>query len=144
MPTFFYPYITITCIQTIKVHPANIQPPIQPYVKLHNISKLISTTQWPIQSTNRHNIQFQMLQCNTIDQRSAILLFVLHCNGNIQKRIVTIQVHSQTNKYYKCTYPVCGTTVVLIILNYFFQMMICLWPIIANLFPNPQLIVPDT
>ena len=109
-----WPY-ACTPSTAVKIHPANTQAPIQPHVNPHNIPKLIpfnhSVTHL-IYPWTQHTIS-QMVQCNTANQQQAILLLIcsslLAYNDTIYKRTETIPLHPQPNKYYKCTYSVCGT-----------------------------------
>ena len=88
----------------VKIHPTNTKVPIQPHVNPHNIPKLIpfnhSMTHL-IYPWTHHTIS-QTVQCNTADQRLAILLnsFVFPDNHTIQKGTAAIPLHPQTNKYY--------------------------------------------
>ena len=110
----FYPWITITCMHTIKQLSKYILLIVMSnpmWTHIMSPHSFISTTQWLIQSICRHDIQYSESEwCTTADQWPAILLFFI---------IIKLFKKNSNNSTTFSDYPVCGTRVLITLLLFF-------------------------
>ena len=123
---------------TIKIHPGNSQPPVQPHVNPHNIPRLHFSLSIDATYTD-HNQQ------PTEHHRSTASYFVIHLFFLIiihfSKKLQQVYyVLKPVNIITVRTYPVCGPRVFPFELLLFLERekkTACLWRL-ANLFPPPS------